>query len=305
MLKAILKKTLGKDFKDFQQIFEGYDNEVYEITTEKSELLILRLSKGGNTPFLQESWAIEQCRKVGVPVPEILFCGDWEEEENLQEVMIQKRVSGDSLNKILPKLSTLQREKICVEIGEVLQKIHSISVEGFYKRQYDGTWDFPDWESIQKSHISARTTEMPIIWELGFSKAETDQILDWMRLNSEQFAWKNPVLCHGDFMPRHIFVTESGNLSGIIDFGSFQGGAPLLDFVLFANHSTDILPEELLKGYPLPFPKEEFLLRLHLQGIGMHIGYLAYLIQQKKQTRDRVDSEKITRIFSLSADRTL
>jgi len=60
---------------------------------------------------------------------------------------------------------------------------------------------------------------------------------------------EQPVLKHGHFVPQHIFVTEELALSGIIDFGEFQGSAPIPNLAYLVLEQPDLPMTPLLAGY--------------------------------------------------------
>ena len=46
------------------------------------------------------------------------------------------------------------------------------------------------------------------------------------------------MLLHGDFTPQHLLFDDALTLSGIIDFGDFQGGTPMVDLNELLNHTA-------------------------------------------------------------------
>ena len=62
------------------------------------------------------------------------------------------------------------------------------------------------------------------LMQAGFSADEVDWLLQMLEAGQALFAGEQPVLCHGDFLPGHLFVDDDLHLCGVIDFGEFHGG---------------------------------------------------------------------------------
>lgn len=86
-----------------------------------------------------------------------------------------------------------------------------------------------------------RTAERPQLLAAGLRADEIDAIFS-ITLAGDPPLDHQPVLCHGDLGQDHIFVDANLTLTGVIDFGEFQGGLPIVDF---ARLSLGCSPEEL------------------------------------------------------------
>jgi aminoglycoside phosphotransferase (APT) family kinase protein len=264
-----------------QKIVRGYDSEVYRITTRGGADFVVRIHHRGGADFANEAWAIEQCRRAGVPAPEVLLVEHLLVDGQPREVMVQRAVPGRPLCEIHAALSRDQLAEIWRQIGAALGAIHSVRAGGFYKRHPDGSWDFPDWASIMRSAIHDRTAEKPLLLAAGLAESEVDRMLALLEYQRDHSAGEPPVLCHGDLAPEHLFVGGDLNLSGVIDFGEFQGGSPLVDFANLSMNCPDLDLAWLRRGYAnQALFENDFARRLLLAKIGMQMGYLAHYIRQ-------------------------
>jgi aminoglycoside phosphotransferase (APT) family kinase protein len=199
-------------------------------------------------------------------------------------VMVQSRVPGRALSEIEGDLTPDQRAGIWRQAGAALGAIHSIHVGGFYKRHSDGSWDFPNRESVSQQSIMDRTSEKPLLIQAGFSADEIDWLLQMMVEGQTLFADEQPVLCHGDFLPGHLFVDDDLKLCGVIDFGEFQGGGPIVDFANLSMTCPDVDLAWLQSGYGNPkLFDQTFPARLRVAKVATQIGYLAHYIRQGNQ----------------------
>jgi aminoglycoside phosphotransferase (APT) family kinase protein len=280
----LVERATSQEALAREKIVRGYDSEVYIVHTRQSGDVVVRIRHHGGAPFADEAWAIAQCRDMGVPAPEVLLVERIAIDGHTREVMIQSRVPGRALCEIECELTPEQRVAVWRQAGAALGAIHSIQVGGFYKRHSDGSWDFPDWDSVSKQSIIDRVSEKPLLIQAGFRSDEVDQLLELLKASQALFAGQQPVLCHGDFLPGHLFVDQELNLCGVIDFGEFQGGGPIVDFANLSMTCPDVDLAWLQSGYGNPkLFDQTFPARLRVAKVGMQIGYLAHYIRQGNQ----------------------
>jgi aminoglycoside phosphotransferase (APT) family kinase protein len=276
VISEIVKRATGQAVIAQEKLVRGYDNEVYIVQTSASGDFVVRIHHHGGAGFAEEAWAIEQCRGVGVPVAEVLLVEILTIDDQPREVMVQRRVPGRALSEIAPDLQRAKLEHIWQQAGAALGAIHSIRVGGFYKLRSDGHWDFPDWESMAQT--GDRASERPLLLQAGFSDQDVDLMLS---IQEQELPTRQPVLCHGDFLPGHLFVDDRLHLTGVIDFGEFQGGSPLVDFANLSMDCPDVDLMWLQRGYPnQALFDETFARQLFLIKVSMQMGYLAHYIQQ-------------------------
>jgi aminoglycoside phosphotransferase (APT) family kinase protein len=293
LLFALIRQSTGDEPIRHEQVVRGYDNEVYVVETRQGNAYIVRLQQHGRTGYAEEQWAIEQCRAVGVPVAEICHVGALTVGDQNKPVMVQRRVAGRPLSEVQAMLTQDERVHIYHQLGAALSKIHSIAVGGFYKLNPDGVWDFPDWESIAQANVRDRTAERPQLRQAGLTDAEIDALLALI-IDAVPPINRQPVLCHGDFRPEHLFVDAALTLTGVIDFGEFQGGLPHVDFV---SLSVDCSPAEMISiqaGYSnKALFTDAFAQRLRYHQISYLLGSLAYFVQIQDHEGARVSVDAL------------
>jgi aminoglycoside phosphotransferase (APT) family kinase protein len=280
----LVRRATGQQASAREKIVRGYDSEVYLVHMRQSSNVVVRIRHHGGAHFADEAWAIGQCREVGVPAPEVLLVDTITIDEHPREVIVQRRVPGRALSEIERDLTPDQRAAAWRQAGAALGAIHSIRVGGFYKRHADGSWDFPNWRSISKQSVIDRAAEKPLLMQAGFRADQVDLLIQMLEAGQALVADEQPVLCHGDFLPGHLFFDQQLSLSGVIDFGEFQGGGPITDFANLSMSCPDVDLAWLQSGYGNPslfgpaFPAQ-----LRVAKLGMQLGYLAHFIQQGNQ----------------------
>lgn len=275
----LIQQVTSDEPTSLEKLVRGYDNEVYVIQTRQGRDYIVRIQQHGEIGFAEEQWAIERCRAVGVPVPEICHIGAITVGDQSKSVMVQHRSPGRPLAEVYTTLKSADLAHVFRQVGAMLSKIHSVPVGGFYQRHPDGGWDFPDWASIDQANRRDRTTERPQLLAAGLQEAEIDALFA-ITLDQEPPVERQPVLCHGDLGPDHLFVDTDLTVTGVIDFGQFQGGLPIVDF---ARLSLDCSPQELVwvqEGYTnKAFLADHFDQRLRRERLNFLTGYLAHCVR--------------------------
>lgn len=264
------------------KVERGSANEVYVVTTHEENDYIVRIRHYGEVPFAQEAWALEQARQVGAPVARVHKVGDWVIDGLPRDIMVQDRLPGTPLDETLASLSPEQQAEVFRQTGAALAKIHRIPVGGFYRRHAGGSWDFYDWDSLMESAIRDRTAETLALVRAGLPHEEVSAGLGLLQSYRANFSCEQPVLCHGDFHPAHLLADTSGNLTGIVDFGDFQGSHPIHDIAYLTLVYPATPLDALKEGYGSPawWDEETFPLHLLLHRNMLILGYLHYYLEE-------------------------
>ena len=196
-------------------------------------------------------------------------------------VVVQTAVAGRPLSIALPGMSAGQRRSAAHSCGQVIARLHSVPVGGFYRRHADGSFEFADNAALQAADLANRLENLRLLAGAGLlTQAEVRQAEG---LLSEAVAARGEgpaVLCHGELFPAHIFVATGGDeavtITGLIDFGDACGGRPLDDLELLCWEWPEADRAALAAGYgPAPFWTDQGR-RLALGQLRMLIGYTAH-----------------------------
>ena len=280
IFNLVIKATGEKPIKR-TKVVKGYDNEVYFVDTKKGNTYVVKIRWFGSVTYKEEAWVLKQCKKANVPVPKILLLDEVELKDGKHETMVQEKIKGSPLAQIKKSLTNSQLEKVLIKAGKVLSRIHRIKVEGFYRRNKKGEWRYSTWQQFANSMVRARSQEKPYLLQAGITKKEFALLIKALEEYRNNFDCKQPVLCHGDFLPEHIFVDDKLNITGIIDFGMYEGNHPVHDFAFISFQAPSLNLEEIKKGYSNKVIfDEKFKRRLLLHKIALQMGYLAHHIKE-------------------------
>lgn len=204
----------------YQIIGKGIVNQVCLVETESDKVIVRMNDKGTYQSFIKEKWCIEHAAAVGIPGPEVLSIGIFNETA----YMIQTFVDGDNgLD------STVFKSDIWMKLGEYAKRIHSTNVKGFGENLIDpihGEFQSPShagsdgsWQGYLQYNINSLTENDRLI-ELGvITKKESKRIRNlFENLQKEKFRFG---LCHGDISLKNTIVNQAGQVT-LLDWGSAE-----------------------------------------------------------------------------------
>ncbi|MEQ4207347.1 aminoglycoside phosphotransferase family protein [Actinopolymorpha sp. B9G3] len=268
VLTELVRRAVGAGTDRVDRIVEGYSNEVYRVRCADEQDVVVRILRFDDgdlaTSSAGEAGAIKSARAASVPAPEILLQDTVRIDDSEFPVMVQRTVPGRPLGEVINRLSQQQRHDVLAEIGGLIARINRIHVD-----------DERDWPTAMAAELAARHAARDRILAGGFSALQFDRMLDLLEGYVRDFPCAQWVLCHGDLGPKHIFVTGDGRdgeavrVSGIIDFGDWQPGAPVHDLAVLRvrGPQLDLLP--LLAGYGAPAD------RTHRRQLDLHTLIIA------------------------------
>jgi aminoglycoside phosphotransferase (APT) family kinase protein len=273
---GLVRDATGKTPQWRRKIVAGNANEVYRVATDDGESVFVRVRHFGEHSLEQEEWAMEQARRAGVPIPAVHAVATLRLVGEELEAMVLAEAEGSPLSSLIGRLDKRDLTTALGGAGATLRALHSVRAEGFYHRHKDGRWDFPDWPSIAASMVEGRSGERDEIRAAGFGKRDIEFMLAMLARYGEEFPCSQPVLCHGDYVPDHIFVGDDLRVSAVIDFGMFQGGAPIIDFTHDVAHPGFYI-DYLREGYGGVWATSHtFEQELALSSLNNQIGHLAH-----------------------------
>jgi aminoglycoside phosphotransferase (APT) family kinase protein len=269
----------------------GRGRVVHEVVTASGARLVIRNEATEGNGLDQEAWFLARARQAGAPVPEVLWLGPVDTTAGPQTVMVQTAASGQPLSEALPSMSTAQRRSAARSCGEVIARLHTVRVGGFYRRRPDGSFEFADCAALQAADLAHRLANLGVLAGAGLTPAEV-RTAEGLLPEAVAARGEGPaVLCHGELYPSHVFVTPGEDaavaVTGLIDFSDACGGRPLDDLEVLCWSWPEADRAALAAGYgPAPFWDDQGR-RLALGRLRMLIGYTAHDIRAGKPATAR------------------
>ncbi len=161
--------------------------------------------------------------------------------------MILDEIKGSCIEDNKPKENI---ERVLIEAGKDLAKLHKIPVDGFGfidKRNYDSLKAYE--ESFNEYFLKYLNHDLDKLRIYDFSETEIKKIKEYMIEAEKLLDVPKAVLVHGDFDISHIFH-DNNVYSGLIDFGEIRGCNKFYDLASFIGFYQDEKSYKyLLSGY--------------------------------------------------------
>jgi|GEM_PF-722134 len=250
LVDTYVQKAVGSPVSKASRIVIGQINEVYDVTTLDNRSFIVRISRQDDPRFEAERWALDACRKVGVPTPKVLLVAKALVNNDSITFCIEEKLPGRPLDELFKDTkSKAELDSIIKQIGKVLSRIHEVKIDGFGYLQPDGTdWDIP-FSKIMLDLIEKEDELLKVFDKFRIPQSKVKESLALLVENTDLYKYETPSLVHGDFGPPHILVND-GSITGIIDMQDCSGNHPVFDFVHWeTTYGRDIPLQKLIDSY--------------------------------------------------------
>lgn len=279
ILEKVVKSAVGYGINKKEKIMEGEVNEVYVITPTKGEDIIVRISRGKDSRFESEKWAMDRCRDAGVPVPQTLSLSEVETDREKLHICIENKIEGISLQELIKQKTLTQSEikDLTISAGEILSKIHSIKTKGFGEINYLGVGKFGMWSEYMLKQNENRDVVLEKAKKIGVDTKLIQQAFAILVKNQDIYKDVDSRLLHSDYGIKHMLVCN-GKINGIIDFENCRGGDIAYDFSWWSYFGKNRPPVEwLIEGYKRNGNLgENFKARMHIVKIEIALDLLIY-----------------------------
>jgi len=244
----IIRSSVGEDIESIERIVRGESNEVYSIKTRHKNDVILRIGHWAKKTFEREAWAIEQAASIGVPVPKIIAVGDVPNVTAQTYYCVQEKLRGTALDTLLLSdgLSKERAKSIVEKAGEALAKIHSIKTSGWGYLTESNRGENSTLDDRFAKVIVKRDRINAALQKAGVSSTDIETVLSQLKSGLSVFEG-NQRLVHGDFGPKHVFVDEHDDITGIIDWEQAESADPVVEFARWNYWFDKSSPTEWLK----------------------------------------------------------
>lgn len=229
-----------------ERMREGVSTEVYRIS-HAHEVFYLRILPEVNASFAPEVYVHTLLSTRGVHVPQVIYFEHL--HPGLQRsVMITTEIPGNAIgygahdDDVRP---------IIRAAGQALARVNAIAVDGFgwvlrdQSRVDHLQAEYATYAEWLQQHVAAPFAVLGQANVLSLADVATIGLV--MAESLKLFGDEPSVLAHGDFDVTHIYQ-QSGQYTGMIDFGEIRGANRFYDLGHFQIENADLLPD-LLAGY--------------------------------------------------------
>lgn len=249
VINEIIAANLPWQPCSIERLVLGVGNEVYRLVNPENEdeNTILRIHHGEHKGFYFEKWAMDEVKKHGAFVPEILSIGTKQFRDKILTYCFERELRGKSLSAMLDEgLSSSDMRRYAFLAGETLAKIHFTKTDGFGHFVENGIAEYATLkESIQQSIDDIKDLSKAVE-ELDFIENQTLHAAI-EKIDSIKY-FETSHLIHVDYAPKHIFISK-GQITGVIDFEICMSGIAATDFNRWRAQDNRLPMINLIEGY--------------------------------------------------------
>ncbi len=234
---------------DINYLGSGRANTAYLVNNK----VVFRFAKHqrGSAGLEREKKTLDMIRGcVSVPIPIPIYQGV--QAVSGLNFLGHEMLRGKELSAAVIKTDEKMMKRMAAGLGKFIQELHSID----YRRITDGPTK-NTYEKEKEKLENARTHLFPVLDELY--PAEAAQIKAYIEnLIAQSIEYRQsedykPTLLHGDLEAEHILYNpNTGEISGIIDWGGTEIGDPDYELWRLYSHYGIEFIDEFLKSYPHP-----------------------------------------------------
>ena len=212
MLAEIDKKG---SWEKVEKITKGWSSdEKYLIQTKEGEKLLLRVADSRQYEAKKREYdIITRYSRLGIPMSMTVAFGSCQGGEKVY--MILTWVEGKDLKEVLAGLPEKEQYLLGRKAGEILKKIHSVTVE---------KEDLPEESKKAKKLLQLSRYE-----ESKLRMPGDERIISYVKENIDYIWREKPVYMHGDYHPGNLLYQKDGSI-GVIDFNRWEVGDPYEEF---------------------------------------------------------------------------
>jgi aminoglycoside phosphotransferase (APT) family kinase protein len=235
LIDAVVRSVCGREVERLVPLAGGGMNETYRVELAGDDAVVVRIARQDVPWFVDEAYLMTQARAVGVPTAEVLGLEHLDHDGRLLSFSVQQFLPGRSLDELVGELSAAGLERLVLDAGEILARVHSVGLED---RGVRHVLRLPEEHEI---------TRVAGIVREAFGSAEAAVVergAEFLRQQVTTRAAPPVSLVHGDFCPKNLLIHD-GAVVGIIDWEFAGRTAPAYDFAQWEVDAGDVLQDRL------------------------------------------------------------
>ncbi|RZT17200.1 Ser/Thr protein kinase RdoA (MazF antagonist) [Kribbella sp. VKM Ac-2569] len=236
IIDSVVRSVCGRDVEGLVPLAGGGMNETYRVQLAGDVAVVVRIARQGTPWFIDEAYLMTQARSVGVPTAEVLGLEHLDHEGELLSFSIQQFLPGRSLDELSGELSAAELERLVLDAGEILARVHSVVLDE--QRGIQHQLRSPNEREVSRVAGIVREALGPA------AAAVVERGADFLRQEVTTRAAPPVSLVHGDFCPKNLLVHD-GTVAGIIDWEFAGRTSPAYDFAQWEVDAGDVLQDRL------------------------------------------------------------
>ena len=242
VIDLVVRSVCGSEVERLVRLTGGGLNETYRAEVPSDMPVVVRIARQPVAWFTDEEHVMAQARGVGVPTPDMLGVEQVDHEGELLSFSILRLMPGRSLAELAGELSASDLERLVMDSGELLARVHSVVPDRGIRHELEP----PDERFVARVVRGADQALGPAAAAVVERGAEL--------LRDEVMTRPAPrlSLTHGDWLPKHLLIDDGGAIVGVIDWEFAGPASPAFDLAHWEVSAGDGLHDrsDLLRlGY--------------------------------------------------------
>ncbi len=241
VIDSVVRSVYGREVERLAPLAGGGLHEAYRVDVRDDLPVVIRIARRPVPWFTDEEHVTAQAREVGVPTPDVVGTEQIDHDGELLSFSILQLLPGRSLDEIAGDLPAPDLERLLVDGGELLARVHGVVPDRGIRHDLEP----PDQGFVARVARVAHET-------LGPAAAETvERGADLLRNEVRTRPAPRFSLAHGDWLPKHLLV-DGGAIVGVIDWEFAGPASPAFDLARWELSAGDGLHDRsdlLRRGY--------------------------------------------------------
>ena len=241
VIDSVVRSVCGREVERLVRLSGGGLNETYRVEVRNDAAMVVRIARQSAPRFTDEEHLMAQARAVGVPTPDVLGVEQVDHDGELLSFSILRLVPGRSLDELAGELPASDLERLVIEVGELLARVHSVGPERGVRHELKA----PDARLVARVVHVAHQALGPA------AAAVVERGADFLRNEVMSRPAPRLSLAHGDWLPKHLLI-DNGAIVSVIDWEFAGPASPAFDLARWEVSAGDGLHDRsdlLRRGY--------------------------------------------------------
>ena len=228
---------MPEQYTILHQITKGFSHDEKYVVQDGDKKVLIRLFEGNQERREQEFQLLRRLEQLGAKTLRAISIEEGK--------MVTSYIEGDDAEEVIETLSEDEQYNIGWDSSRDLRKIHSIEAA-------KNTWY--DYQLAKYERYVKLYSELPL------RVSHEEQIIRFIEERLPLMKDRPCVLQHDDFHLSNLIV-HNGKYAGAIDFGRFDWGDPIFDFIklgMFSTEQSVPFAVGMIEGYHDGKPPQSF-----------------------------------------------
>ena len=199
-ISSIFKFYLNEETQDIKRCAVGIGNQVYIVECENGRY-IFRCSIEKDA-YKDTVYWLKKLVDLGIPVPKVLFCGEYES----YAFLILDYIEGNDIGMVYENLTTAEKRQIAKEVIQIQRQVSALPLDK----------EMPQWTWYDFLNEMLDRAEIRIVQNGYFDKKSVVELRKQIPLLNDYFLGIKPIAYLDDISTKNLLI-HNGKLAGIID----------------------------------------------------------------------------------------